>query len=66
MNTTVRQAKMILLAEDDDDDIFLFKNALAELEIDVNMKVAQNGQQCMELLMMPVLPITFFLISTCR
>lgn len=61
MENPTRLVKSILLAEDDIDDIYLFKNALEELHMDFQMKIAQNGIKCMELLRKPVLPDYVFL-----
>jgi len=40
----------ILLADDDEDDCFLFKEALKELPLSVNMTEVHNGEQLIQLL----------------
>ena len=40
----------ILLAEDDQDDCFLFKHALEELPISFNLTIVHNGEELMQLL----------------
>lgn len=40
----------IILADDDEDDIMLFKKAISELQINVTLIIAQNGEQLMQLL----------------
>ena len=53
--------KTILLADDDDDDVFLFRNALAQIRQDVKIITARNGVDCMNLLMESSLPDLIFL-----
>jgi len=38
------------MAEDDEEDIDLFKNVLADLEVEVNLQVAVNGVELMKML----------------
>lgn len=40
----------ILLAEDDKDDIYLFKKALKELDISVNLTTVKDGEELMKYL----------------
>jgi CheY-like chemotaxis protein len=40
----------VILAEDDEDDQFLFRDVVNELEIDVSITVAQTAPQLLELL----------------
>ena len=40
----------IVLAEDDEDDRFLFKLALNELQLSINLTVVNDGEQLMQLL----------------
>ncbi len=40
----------ILLAEDDQDDCLFFEKALKELSIDATLKIANNGEDLMQLL----------------
>ena len=42
--------KHILLAEDDEDDCFLFKNALEELPLTFHLTIVANGEELMLLL----------------
>ena len=53
--------KTILLADDDDDDVYLFRNALAQIGQDVKIIIARNGVDCMNLLMESSLPDLIFL-----
>ena len=41
---------LIFLAEDDDDDIFLFKEALTDTGIDCMLHIAKNGYQLIKAL----------------
>ncbi len=43
-------SKYILLAEDDEDDCFLFKNALEDLPLTFRLITVQNGEELMLLL----------------
>lgn len=38
-----KKIKIIVLAEDDEEDVEFFKNALSELQIDNNLTVVENG-----------------------
>ena len=40
----------ILLAEDDDNDVFFFKRALSKTELDLAVHVAANGEQAIDYL----------------
>ena len=40
----------ILLAEDDEDDVFFFKQALAENDVESNLIVAKDGMEVMDIL----------------
>ena len=42
--------KKILLAEDDQDDVEIFKDVLTDLAFDVNLEVAVNGMELMKML----------------
>jgi len=42
--------KKILMAEDDDEDVDLFKDVLTDLAVDVNLEVAVNGIELMKML----------------
>jgi len=42
--------KKIMLAEDDEEDVDLFKDVLSDLAIDVNLQVATNGVELMKIL----------------
>ena len=46
-------SKHILLADDDEDDCFLFKNALEELSIPFILTTVYNGEELMEWLRTP-------------
>ncbi len=46
----VRQSMSLLLADDDKDDCMIFKEALAELPISVQLTTANDGEQLMKLL----------------
>ena len=39
-----------MLAEDDEEDVDLFKDVLSDLAIDVNLQVATNGVELMKIL----------------
>ncbi len=43
-------SKYILLAEDDEDDCFIFKNALEELPLTFHLTIVPNGEELMRLL----------------
>jgi len=43
-------SKTILMAEDDEEDVFLFKEALTDLKVDVNLHVVSNGLELMKIL----------------
>ncbi len=47
---TTKKPQCILLADDDEDDCLLFKEALNELGICVQLTTVQNGDQLMKLL----------------
>jgi len=42
--------KKIMIAEDDDEDVVLFKDVLTDLAVDVNLEVAVNGVELMKML----------------
>ena len=44
------QTKRIILAEDDEEDVDLFKDVLTDLAIDINLEVAANGVVLMKML----------------
>ncbi len=46
----MKQPISIFLAEDDEDDIMLFKEALVELNMDIALITVQNGEELMNLL----------------
>ncbi len=43
-------SKKILLAEDDEEDVDLFKEVFTDLKVDVNLEVAANGIDLMQML----------------
>jgi len=43
-------SKKILLAEDDEEDVDLFKEVFTDLQVDVNLEVAANGIDLMQML----------------
>ena len=47
---TAVYSKYILLAEDDEDDCFIFKNALEELPLTFHLTIVSNGEELMQLL----------------
>ncbi len=50
------------MAEDDEEDVFLFKEVLTDLNVDVNLEVADNGIELMKMLEdAEVLPELIFL-----
>jgi len=54
--------KKIMIAEDDDEDVVLFKDVLTDLAVDVNLEVAANGVELMKMLEdAEVLPELIFL-----
>jgi CheY-like chemotaxis protein len=54
--------KTIMMAEDDSEDVDLFKDALTELEFDISLTVAVNGKELMKQLeQTEVLPEIIFL-----
>jgi CheY-like chemotaxis protein len=56
------QIKNILLAEDDEEDVFLFKTVLSELNQDIHVAVATDGNVLMTLLkQVTILPEMIFL-----
>ena len=68
MKTTVKMPPIartlnIYLADDDDADILLFKEALAELPVTVNLTVLNDGEQLIDLLTQQgnILPDVLFL-----
>ncbi len=42
--------KEVMMAEDDEEDVDLFKNVLIDLAVDVNLRVATNGVELMKML----------------
>lgn len=42
--------KKVMMAEDDEEDVDLFKNVLIDLAVDVNLQVASNGVELMKML----------------
>lgn len=50
MITVARQAKNIILADDDEDDCLLFQDVIGDLGLDVNITVAHNGHELLQLL----------------
>jgi CheY-like chemotaxis protein len=50
MQKTNSRSMTIVLAEDDEDDVYLFTTALTEIKRDLKVLVASNGLKCMELL----------------
>jgi len=55
-------SKKILMAEDDEDDVDLFKDVLTDLAVDVKLQVAVNGVELMKILEeAEVLPELIFL-----
>ncbi len=42
--------KKILMADDDDEDVDIFKDALTDLAYDLNLEVAANGIELMKIL----------------
>jgi len=42
--------KRVMMAEDDDEDVDLFRNVLEDLAVDVNLEVAVNGVELMKML----------------
>lgn len=57
------QTMFIALADDDEDDRMLFKEAIKEIKIKTNLSLFNNGQELMDYLQMPnvVLPQIIFL-----
>lgn len=53
--------KTILLVEDDDDDVYLFKQALADIQEDIKIMAVGNGVECMKLLRESPLPDLVFM-----
>jgi CheY-like chemotaxis protein len=54
--------KKIMMADDDEEDVDLFKDALTDLKFDISIKVAVNGKELMkELEQTEVLPEIIFL-----
>jgi CheY-like chemotaxis protein len=54
--------KTIMMAEDDSEDVDLFKDVLADLEFDISLTVAVNGKELMKQLeQTEVLPEIIFL-----
>jgi CheY-like chemotaxis protein len=54
--------KTIMMAEDDSEDVDLFKDALTDLEFDISLTVAVNGKELMKQLeQTEVLPEIIFL-----
>jgi CheY-like chemotaxis protein len=54
--------KTIMMAEDDSEDVDLFKDVLADLEFDISLTVAVNGKELMKQLeQTDVLPEIIFL-----
>jgi CheY-like chemotaxis protein len=61
MNTLANQ-KFVVLAEDDDEDVDIFKDALADLNMDVHLTVVKNGILLMDFLeRSEILPDLIFL-----
>lgn len=50
LTSSLSYCKNILLAEDDYDDCFLFKYALEELQLAVNLTTVYNGEELMKFL----------------
>ena len=48
MNTTHKAPLLILLAEDDKDDIYFFKKALAEIPISTQLTIVNDGEELMQ------------------
>ena len=57
----MNQAIRILLAEDDEDDIFIFEQALLEIGYPVDLKVVRDGSDVMEQLSNDIPPDLVFL-----
>lgn len=61
MEKPFSNTKLILLADDDEDDVYLFRNAVWDLHKDIKIVIASNGIVCMELLANSPLPDVVFL-----
>jgi CheY-like chemotaxis protein len=61
MPNLLKDIKTILLAEDDEDDIYLFKMAVGDIEKDIQIRIAGNGIECMKILTRSSLPDLVFL-----
>jgi CheY-like chemotaxis protein len=54
-------ARFIFLADDDEDDRFLFQEALNEIQLPTQLTTVRDGEQLMEILNAQVLPDILFL-----
>lgn len=61
MNSPFINTNIILLADDDEDDVYLFKNAMWDIQKDIRIVIASDGIECMELLANSPLPDVVFL-----
>lgn len=50
-----------VLAEDDEDDVMFFRDAISELKLNVELEVAKDGSQLMEILHYQPFPDVIFL-----
>jgi response regulator RpfG family c-di-GMP phosphodiesterase len=59
----IKQSKNVLLADDDDEDVLIFKNALRHVPIVVNLKHARDGEMLFILLRQMIPDIIFLDIN---